>query len=94
MRVTGLDALLRKGQQFAGIQQQARAGHAAQRHADAVTLVHLAATDRGPLVAAAPQAAELVPVLRTLPAVRSYTLEYTVTDDGGLVDSLAFARSV
>jgi sugar phosphate isomerase/epimerase len=64
-------------------------------HADAITLVHLAATKRGPLVASSPGAADLVNQLRLMPAVRSYTLEFIVGDDDSLLaDSLTFAAGI
>jgi sugar phosphate isomerase/epimerase len=66
-----------------------------RQHADAITLVHLAATARGPLVQASAGATGLVEQLRVMPAVRSYTLEFIVGDDDALLaDSLAFARQV
>lgn len=65
------------------------------RHADAISLVHLAATERGPLLAESVGASDLTVQLRTMPAVASYTIEYNVgDDDAALAASLAFARSV
>jgi sugar phosphate isomerase/epimerase len=68
---------------------------ALREHAEEITLVHLAATARGPLLASSTGAAELVEQLRVMPAVQSYTLEFLVGDDDvALADSLAFAASV
>ncbi|SDQ58097.1 sugar phosphate isomerase/epimerase [Microbacterium sp. cf332] len=66
-----------------------------RQHAEAISLVHLAATERGPLLADSVGAAELAAQLRDMPAVRSYTIEYNVgDDDAALAQSLIFARSV
>jgi len=68
---------------------------AMQAHAEAITLVHLAATARGPLLASSTGAAELTAQLRRMPRVGSYTIEYTVgDDDAALAESLVFAQSV
>jgi len=67
-----------------------------KQHADNITLVHLAATERGPLVASSTYAAELAEQFRVMPAVQSYTLEFIIgaDDDAPLVDSLAFAATL
>ena len=68
---------------------------AMQAHAEEITLVHLAATARGPLLASSTGAAELTAQLRRMPRVGSYTIEYTVgDDDAALAESLVFAQSV
>jgi len=69
---------------------------ALRQHADGITLVHLAARERGPLVASSTAAGELVEQLRAMPAVRSYTLEFILSadDDALLADSVAFATTV
>jgi sugar phosphate isomerase/epimerase len=68
---------------------------ALRQHADVISLVHLAATARGPLLDTSTGVAELVDQLRLMPRVRSYTLEFLVGDDDlALADSLAFAVQV
>ena len=66
-----------------------------RRHADAITLVHLAAPERGPLLASTPGVDGLVAQLRAMPGIRSATLEFLVRDDDALLaDSVAFARTL
>lgn len=66
-----------------------------QRHADAITLVHLAAPARGPLLATTPGVDALVEQLRIMPGVRSVTLEFEVGDDDeALAASHRFAASI
>ncbi len=68
---------------------------ALREHADDISLVHLAATARGPLLETSTGAADLVEQLRVMPRVRSYTLEFIVgDDDAALADSLAFAQRI
>jgi sugar phosphate isomerase/epimerase len=68
---------------------------ALDRHAASITLVHLAAKERGPLLAATPGVDALAARLRVLPAVRSQTLEFVVGDDDALLaESLRFAKSI
>lgn len=64
-------------------------------HRDVVTLVHLAARERGPLLAETPGVDALLRALRDLPAVRSATLEFLVRDDDALLaESVAFAKTI
>ena len=66
-----------------------------KQHADDISLVHLAATARGPLLDSTTGAHELVEQLRVMPAVRSFTLEFMVGDDDALLaDSLTFAATI
>lgn len=66
-----------------------------RRHASEITLVHLAATQRGPLLANSVGVEPLVEQLRTMPLVRSLTLEFVVRDDDALLAaSLAFAAEL
>jgi len=67
-----------------------------RQHADEITLVHLAATERGPLLASSTGVAELADQLRVMPSVRSYTLEFTAgrEDDALLAESLEFASTL
>jgi sugar phosphate isomerase/epimerase len=68
---------------------------ALRRHADAITLVHLAARERGPLLASTPGIEAIVAELRALPSARSATLEFLVRDDDALLaESIAFARTL
>lgn len=68
---------------------------AMRRHAEHITLVHLAARARGPLVESSPCSDELVEQLRSMPSVRSLTLEFDVgEDDEALRQALAFADSI
>jgi len=67
-----------------------------REHAENITLVHLAATERGPLVASSTYAVELAEELRAMPAIGSYTLEFMIgeSNDEQLVESLAFAATL
>ncbi len=68
---------------------------ALQHHAEEITLVHLAARARGPLIETTAGAIELVEQLRTMPSVRSFTLEFTVGDnDASLADARDFASRI
>lgn len=65
------------------------------RHAEAITLVHLAAPDRGPVLASTPGFAAIVGVVRALPNADSMTLEFLVHDDDAvLAESVRFAHSI
>jgi sugar phosphate isomerase/epimerase len=64
-------------------------------HRDAISLVHLAAPARGPLLSTTPGVDALVDQLRTMPGVRSVTLEFEVGDDDrALAESRTFAASI
>lgn len=67
-----------------------------REHAADITLVHLAATERGPLLASSIGVTELAEQLRIMPAVHSYTLEFIIdaSDDALLAESIAFANSL
>ncbi|RUR01763.1 sugar phosphate isomerase/epimerase family protein [Labedella endophytica] len=66
-----------------------------QRYAEKITLVHLAAPARGPLLGTTPGVDAIVDQVRAMPGVRSVTLEFEVgDDDAALADSHRFAASI
>lgn len=77
------------------VHEELDAVEALRRHIDVISLVHLAAPKRGPLLATTPGVDALVAQLRAMPDVRSGTLEFIVRDDDALLaDSVTFARSI
>lgn len=77
------------------VHEEQDALEALRRHDAVISLVHLAARERGPLLATTPGIDELVTELRALSGARSATLEFLVRDDDALLaQSVEFARTI